>query len=152
MIICIIPGLSAICQRSRSSSSDRGGQKLGWERRIFLSFFSTFETILTSFLSFSSSHELFSTVSLCVYRVCASLPSSRRLFSCSTSFFPGRGPLWCGDRRRDGRGSREGEGGGGKAPGVRMAPGCCRAGSRIGLIFRVRTGAFIFSSLRAPCV
>lgn len=30
---------------------------------------------------------------------------------------------------------------------VRMAPGCYRAGSRVGLIFRVRPGAFIFSHL-----
>lgn len=107
MIICIIPGLSAICQRSRSSS-DRGGQKLGWDCRIFLPFFSTFETILTSFLSFPAPRQLPSSVSLCVDRVCASLQASRRLVSCSTSFFPGRSPLWRGDRGGDERGGAGG--------------------------------------------
>lgn len=35
----------------------------------------------------------------------------------------------------------------GQDPRVRMAPGCCRAGSIVGLIFRVRLDAFIFSHL-----
>lgn len=119
MIICIIPSLTAICQRRREK------RKVGWNRLQFYAFYCS--SISLSLFSVSL---FLRPPSVCFF---IPFPSSYSALLFFWACFVLKSIELYGEEGQD--------------PGVRMAPGCYRAGSSVGLIFRVRPGAFIFSLL-----